>query len=68
MDDIHEERNFQATSDVQIYDTWESMNLRPELIEHIKKLNYFSNFCYNCIKEGTSDISKVPSFPQKHII
>lgn len=40
MDDIHEERNFQATSDVQIYDTWESMNLRPELIEHIKKLNW----------------------------
>lgn len=40
MSEIHEERDFQATTDVQIYPTWESMNLRPELIESIKKLNW----------------------------
>ena len=40
MSEIHEERDFQATTDVQIYPTWESMNLRSELIESIKKLNW----------------------------
>lgn len=40
MSGIHEERNFEATTEVQIYPTWESMNLKPELIESIKKLNW----------------------------
>lgn len=40
MSEIHEERSFQTTTDVQIFPTWDSMNLKPELIEAIKKLNW----------------------------
>ena len=40
MSEIHEERNFQATQDVKVYKTWEEMNLKEELLNCIKKLNW----------------------------
>ena len=39
-DRIYEERTFQTTSEIQVYPTWESMNLKPELLTSIHKLNW----------------------------
>ncbi|KAH0786460.1 ATP-dependent RNA helicase FAL1 [Histomonas meleagridis] len=37
---INEERAFQATQNIKVYDTWESMNLKPELLDAILKLGW----------------------------
>ena len=37
MNDVHENKDFHSTSNIEIFPTWESMKLKPELLEHIKK-------------------------------
>ena len=37
MSEVHEDRQFQSNVPLEVYPTWESMKLKPELIEAIKK-------------------------------
>lgn len=40
MSELHEERDFHATQNVETFPTWQEMNLKPELIDAILKIGW----------------------------